>query len=76
MNKFLRVESDTTLVRDSDSNAIINTNKSEFEKFKNFSEIKYKEKKEFENLKKDVNSIKEDLEEIKNLLKSINENKV
>lgn len=71
MKDYLKVDSDHNLVRDLNSNAIINNSKSEFENFLKLSEIKRKEKEEFENLKNDVNDIRSDLEEIKNLLKSL-----
>jgi len=71
MSDYLKVDSDSNLVRDTNNNAIINNNKTEFDKFLKLSEKKYKEKKEFDNLKSDVNSMKTDLEEIKSLLKSI-----
>ena len=71
MSDYIKVDSDSDLVRDTNNNAIINNNKTEFDKFLRLSEKKYKEKKEFENLKSDVNSMKTDLEEIKSLLKSI-----
>jgi len=67
----LKVDSDTSLVRDVESNAIVNQNKSEYDKFMRLSEIKYKEKMEMKKLKDDVNSMKTDLEEIKSLLQSI-----
>ena len=71
MSDYIKVDSDSDLVRDTNNHAIINNNKTEFDKFLKLSEKKYKEKKEFENLKSDVNSMKTDLEEIKSLLKSI-----
>ena len=71
MSDYIKVDSDSNLVRDTNNNAIINNNKTEFDKFLKLSEKRYKEKKEFENLKSDVNSMKSDLEEIKSLLKSI-----
>jgi len=71
MNNYIKVESDTSLVRDSNSNAIINQNKSEYEKFMRLSETKYREKMEMKTLKKDVESLKGDLAEIKSLLLSI-----
>ena len=71
MSDYLKVDSDSNLVRDTNNHAIINNNKTEFNKFLKLSEKKYKEKKEFENLKSDVNSMKTDLDEIKSLLKSI-----
>ena len=71
MKRYVKVESQDSLVRDISSNAIVNNNKSEYENFLRVSEQKYKEKKEFEKLKTDVNSIKNDLDEIKSMLKSI-----
>ena len=71
MERYLKVESDVSLIRDMESNAIVNTNRSEFDKFMKLSEAKYKEKEEFETLKSDVNAMKNDLDEIKSLLKSI-----
>jgi len=68
MNNYLIVETDRNLIRDLNSNAIVNKNKSEYDQFLKISEQKYKEKKEFENLKHEVNSIKNDLSEIKSLL--------
>tara|TARA_B100001109_G_scaffold242659_1_gene227758 strand:+ start:671 stop:895 length:225 start_codon:yes stop_codon:yes gene_type:complete len=71
MKRYVKVESQDSLVRDISSNAIVNNNKSEYENFLRISEQKYKEKKEFEKLKTDVNSMKNDLDEIKSILKSI-----
>ena len=38
MENYLKVESDDSLVRDVDSNAIVNQNKSEFDKFLKLSQ--------------------------------------
>ena len=71
MENYLKVESDTSLVRDVNTNAIINQNKSEYDKFINISRKKYEEKIKFDNLKSDVDSMKTDISEIKTLLKQI-----
>ena len=71
MSKFVKVKSDVSLVRDMDSNAIVNKNQSEFDKFISLSQKKYKEKKKFDDLRSDVDSIKTDIDEIKSLLKLI-----
>ena len=71
MENYLKVESDTSLVRDMNTNAIINQNKSEYNKFLNISRKKYEEKIKFDNLKSDVDSLKTDISEIKSLLKQI-----
>ena len=71
MSKYLKVESDPNLLRNTDSQAIINSNSNEFDQFMEASRRKYNEKKEIEILKSDVNTMKNDLDEIKSLLKSI-----
>ena len=71
MNKYVKVKSDVSLVRDVDSNAIISRNQSEFDKFIKLSEKKYAEKKKFDNMRSDLDSLKEDMKEIKTLLRNI-----
>ena len=71
MNKYLKVKSDVSLVRDMDSNAIISQNQSEYDKFVRVSQKKYEEKRKFDNMRKDLNSLKKDMDEIKTLLKNI-----
>ena len=71
MNKYIKVKSDVSLVRDINSNAIINKNQSEFDKFVKLSEKKYEEKKKFDNMRSDLDSLKKDMNEIKTLLKNI-----
>tara|TARA_R100001510_G_scaffold48313_1_gene46029 strand:+ start:295 stop:519 length:225 start_codon:yes stop_codon:yes gene_type:complete len=71
MNKYLKVKSDVSLVRDMDSNAIISQNQSEYDKFVKVSQKKYEEKRKFDNMRKDLDSLKTDMEEIKTLLKNI-----
>ena len=73
-NNFIKVKSDVSLVRDMSSDAIVNRNKSEFDKFNNLSKIKYKEKQEFNQVKTDLNEVKQELKELKELLKSIVQN--
>ena len=71
MSKFVKVKSDVSLVRDMDSNAIVNQNKSEFDKFMSLSKKKYKEQNELDTMKCDLDALKTDIEEIKSLLKSL-----
>ena len=71
MNKYIKVKSDVSLVRDINSNAIINKNQSEFDKFVKLSEKKYEEKKKFDNMRSDLDSLKQDMDEIKSLLRNI-----
>ena len=71
MDKYLKVKSDVSLFRDKDSNAIVNKNKGEFDKFLKLSQKKYEEKKKFDNMRSDLDSLKQDMNEIKTLLKNI-----
>ena len=71
MEKYLKVETDKTLVRDMESNAIVNRNKGEFDKFMKLSQKKYEEKKKFDNMRSDLDSLKQDMNEIKTLLLNI-----
>ena len=71
MNKYIKVKSDVSLVRDMDSNAIVNQNKSEFDKFLKLSQKKYEEKVKFDNMRSDLDSLKQDMDEIKTLLKNM-----
>ena len=71
MKKYLKVETDKTHVRDIESNAIVNRNKGEFDKFMKLSQKKYEEKKKFDNMRSDLDSLKQDMDEIKTLLKNI-----
>jgi len=74
MSKFVKVESDVSLVRDMDNNAIVNQNQSEFDKFMSVSKKKYKERYELDTMKSDLDALKNDMEEIKSLLKSLARN--
>ena len=71
MKKYLKVETDKTHVRDIESNAIVNRNKGEFDKFMKLSQKKYEEKKKFDNMRSDLDSLKQDMDEIKTLLRNI-----
>ena len=71
MNKYVKVKSDVSLVRDVNSNAIISKNQSEFDKFIKLSEKKYAEKKKFDNMRSDLDSLKQDMDEIKTLHRNI-----
>ena len=71
MEKYIKVETDKSLVRDLNSNAIINQNQSEFDKFLELSRKKHEEKKKFDNMRSDLDSLKQDMDEIKTLLRNI-----
>jgi len=74
MSKYLKVDSDTSLIRDVDSGAIVNTNKGEYDKFMSLSRKKFQEKQEMNKLKDDVEGMKSDIAEIMSILISIAKN--
>lgn len=68
---LIPVEGEKDLFRDPRTNAIINTNQSDYLSYINSRKIRQNEKNKIDILEKDVNSIKNDLNEIKSLLRSI-----
>lgn len=66
MEKHQKIEGYSNLLRDVNTNAIINTDFNEYQKY-----ISMKNKKNFEleNLKNEVSELKNDLSEIKDLLR-------
>ena len=72
MNDYLKVENENSLVRDLNSNAIINTNRSDYDKFLSLSQKKAQEKKEYDDLLKTTNDLKEMLENFHNVHKDEN----
>ena len=71
MSNFIPVEGNTDLVRDSNTNQIINTNESAYQQY-----ITRRQKRKLENEKslsveEDLASLKTDMSEIKSLLKEL-----
>ena len=71
MSKFVKVEGHTSLVRDTYSNGIINTNVSEYEIYINRIKSREKQGDQIRNAVKEINTLKAELREIKNLIKEI-----
>ena len=71
MSKFVKVEGHTSLVRDTYSNGIINTNVSEYEIYMNRIKSREKQGDQIRNAVKEINTLKSELREIKNLIKEI-----
>jgi hypothetical protein len=69
MSKFLKVEGHTHLVRDVSSNAIVNTNKSEYQLYMNRVKQRESQGDKLRNVVKDINNLKGELREIKELIK-------
>jgi hypothetical protein len=71
MNKnYLKVEGHNNLLRDPQTNSIVNTNMSEYEQYLARRKSKNEENQKVQNLEGELANIKEDIDEIKNLLRS------
>ena len=71
MTKYLKVENEKDLVRDSHSGAIINRNVSEFEAYKK-RKIKMQENQDkVRDACREINNLKQELYEIKDLIKKL-----
>jgi hypothetical protein len=68
---LIPVENQKDLYRDPRTNAIINTNKTEYESYVKRRESIKNEKNRVDKIEDDINSVKEDLNEIKSLLKKL-----
>ena len=65
------VEGHTHLVRDVNSNAIINTNQNEYQLYMKRIKVREKQSDKLRNAVKEINNLKSELREIKNLIKEI-----
>jgi|TARA_B100000214_G_scaffold1693_1_gene1310 hypothetical protein len=71
MSDTLKVEGHTHLVRDVNSNAIINTNTSDYQLYMKRVKVREKEADKLRNAVKEINNIKSEIREIKDLIKKI-----
>ena len=67
----LRVEGFSSLVRDTDSNAIVNVNKSEYQLYMSRYNAREKQSDVLRDTVKEINTLKQELFEIKRLIKEI-----
>ena len=67
----LRVEGFSSLVRDTDSNAIVNVNKSEYQLYMSRYTAREKQSDVLRDTVKEINTLKQELFEIKKLLREI-----
>ena len=74
MSKFVKVEGHNSLERDVYSNAIVNTNKSDYQTYMNRLKNREKHSDQIRNAVKEINTLKSELREIKNLIKGLGKN--
>lgn len=67
----IKVEGHSSLVRDIRSNAIVNTNKSEYQLYMNRIKNREQQNDQIRDTIKEINILKQELFEIKNLLKKV-----
>ena len=73
---YIKVKGHNHLIRDPQTNSIINTNMSEYNEYISRRDFKLKENEKVNNLESDITNMKGDLDEIKFLLRRlINESK-
>lgn len=65
---LLKVQGNTSLVRDVSSNAILNTDTAEYTQYMRNKQIAMKKKEEIDQHSQDINMLKQDMAEIKQML--------
>lgn len=68
MSRYVPVKGYSGLVRDTETNALINTNASEIEQAREQKRLRKLKKEQEQNLMKEMNLLKNDVNEIKKLL--------
>ena len=71
MTNFIKVEGNDNLVRDRNTNQIINTNESEYQQYIARRKRKKVEKNKVDNLERDISTLRNEITEIKDLLRSL-----
>ena len=71
MSEFIKVDGHNNLVREVNSNAIINNDKSEFQLYMQRRKSRERQSDELRNDVKEINNLKKDIREIKNLIKQV-----
>ena len=69
--KYLQVQGHDDLVRDTESNAIINKNKSAYLLAKQRAEAAQRQRDAIRNANREINNIKSEMHEIKSMLKTL-----
>jgi hypothetical protein len=69
--KHTKIEGHPDLIRDVKTNAILNNNKGEYEKYIIASQVKKVEKTKVEKIEGEIEYLKDDITEIKNILQTI-----
>jgi|TARA_Y100000289_G_C3811815_1_gene94106 hypothetical protein len=71
MTRFLKVEGYDSLVRDTSSNAIVSSSKTEYQMYMQRCKSREKQGDEIRGAIKEINNLKSEFKEIKNLLTKV-----
>lgn len=69
--EYIKVSGHSDLVRDPETNSIINRNRSEYDEYITRRNLKIEENQKVQTIEEEVASIKSDVNEIKSLLKEL-----
>ncbi len=67
----MKVKGHESLIRDENSNAILNTNLSEYDQYLSIRSKRKKGTNRIDNMENDLKSLKDDINEIKSLLRAL-----
>ena len=68
---YIKVKDNEHLIRNPNSNCIVNTNKAEYEEYLTRRKLKKSEKNKVENIERDISTLRNEITEIKDLLRSL-----
>ena len=68
---YVKVKNHDHLIRNTQSNCVVNTNKAEYEEYLTRRKLKKSEKNKVDNLERDISTLRNEITEIKDLLRSL-----
>ena len=69
--EFIKVKDNEHLIKNTKSNFIVNTNKSEYEQYLARKQQKQSEVNKVDNLERDISTLRNEITEIKDMLRSL-----
>ena len=69
--EFIKVKDNENLIKNTKSNFIVNTNKSEYDEYIARRKLKQSEKQKVENIERDISTLRNEITEIKDMLRSL-----
>ena len=69
--EFIKIKDNEHLIKNTKSNFIVNTNKSEYDEYIARRKLKQSEKQKVENIERDISTLRNEITEIKDMLRSL-----